>query len=89
MPAVATDPSDDPPANVHLLVRERDERAKEIIEAFSDGLIVGVVVEGETLVVGLRMAGAAWRVNVSLVEARLDRLGFDWRRHARCVQPGD
>jgi hypothetical protein len=66
-------------ANVLMSVLEDDPRAKSVVESFADGHIVSLVSEGSTMVVGLRMPGAQWPAQVAQAEARLDRLGGDWR----------
>lgn len=74
-------------ANVHVRIREDDARLKEVVESFDDSLVVGCHLEDEYFVMALRLAGTGWPAHVSQVEARLDRLGFDWRDAVTCRRP--
>jgi hypothetical protein len=74
-------------ANVHVRIREDDPRLKEVVESFDDSVVVGCYLEDEYFVMALRLAGTGWSAHVSQVEARLDRLGFDWRAAVTCRRP--
>jgi hypothetical protein len=77
--------------NVLVRIREDDPRHGAILEALSasiNGLrIVGLESDSGWLTVSLQVEAASWEAAVSHVEARLDGLAFDWRRHASCVRP--
>jgi hypothetical protein len=74
-------------ANVLGRIREDDDNLRDVLESFSDGVTVGVLIEGPYVVLGLRVAGDNWPAHVSQVESRLDRLNFDWRASVTCVRP--
>ena len=74
-------------ANVQVRIREDDAHLKEVVESFADGMVVGCHLEDEYFVMALRLTGTGWPAHVSQVEARLDRLGFDWRAVVTCRRP--
>lgn len=77
----------DEPINVVLEFAEHDPHVPELVEAFSNGWVVGIESRGGTVRLELETPGTSWGAAVTLVESRLDRLPFDWRSHASCKRP--
>lgn len=74
-------------ANVLLRIREDDPWVPSVAESFADGHIIGVHLEDSVMVWALWMPGVAWAAQVAQVEARLDRLGVDWRGFVSLRRP--
>ena len=76
-----------PEANVLMRIREDDPNISPLVESFSDGDILGVHLEGPVMVWALCMPGAGWPAQVAQAEARLDRIGVDWRAAVSLRRP--
>ena len=72
--------------SVVLEIHEHDPHISELLNAFEDGWVQGITSRSGVVRLELETPGGTWGAAVTLVEGRLERLPFDWRSHAHCLQ---